>query len=41
MSKPVLDQLADWARWEAEVAADPVEVESALVVRLSQVQCGR
>jgi len=38
LSKPVLDQLADWARWEAEVAADPVEVESALVVRLSQVR---
>jgi predicted transposase YbfD/YdcC len=37
-SKPVLDQLADWARWEAELAADPEQVESALVVRLSQVR---
>ena len=37
-SKPVLDQLADWARWEAEVAAEPAEVESALVARLSQVR---
>jgi len=36
-SKPVLDQLADWARWEAEWAADPAEVESALVARLAQV----
>jgi predicted transposase YbfD/YdcC len=36
-SKPVLGQLADWARWEAEVAADPAEVESALVARMSQV----
>lgn len=36
-SKPVLDQLADWARWEAELAADPAEAESALVRRLSQV----
>jgi predicted transposase YbfD/YdcC len=36
-SKPVLDQLADWARWEAGLAAGPVEVESALVARLSQV----
>lgn len=36
-SKPVLDQLADWARWEAELAVDPAEVESALVRRLSQV----
>jgi predicted transposase YbfD/YdcC len=36
-SKPVLDQLADWARWEAELSADPAEAESALVARLSQV----
>jgi predicted transposase YbfD/YdcC len=36
-SKPVLDQLADWARWEAELSADPAGVESALVARLSQV----
>lgn len=36
-SKPVLDQLADWARWEAELAADPAEAESALVARLLQV----
>jgi hypothetical protein len=36
-SKPVLDQLADWARWESELAADPERVESALVARLSQV----
>jgi predicted transposase YbfD/YdcC len=37
LSKPVLDQLADWARWEVELAADPGQVESALLVRLSQV----
>ena len=37
-SRPVLDQLADWARWETEVAADPAGVESALVARLSQVR---
>lgn len=36
-SKPVLDQLADWARWEAELSVDPAEAESALVARLSQV----
>jgi hypothetical protein len=36
-SKPVLDQLADWAKWEAELSADPTAVESALVSRLSQV----
>ncbi len=35
--KPVLDQLADWAKWESQLAADPAEVESALVARLSQV----
>jgi predicted transposase YbfD/YdcC len=29
--------LADWAGWEAELAAGPGEVESALVTRLSQV----
>lgn len=37
LSKPVLDQLAEWARWESELAADPLEAESALVARLSQV----
>jgi len=37
-SKPVLDQLADWARWESELTADPGQVESALVARLSQVR---
>jgi predicted transposase YbfD/YdcC len=37
-SKPVLDQLADWARWEAELSADPAGAESALVARLSQVR---
>ena len=37
LSKPVLDQLADWARWESEVVADSAEVESALVARLSRV----
>ncbi len=40
--KPVLDQLAGWARWEAESCAGPGEVsggvESALVARLSQVR---
>ena len=30
-SKPVLDQLADWARWESELNPDPAGVESALV----------
>lgn len=29
--------MADWVRWEAEFAADPAGVESALVRRLSQV----
>jgi predicted transposase YbfD/YdcC len=38
LSKPVVDQLADWARWEAELATDPVGVESALVARLCQVR---
>jgi predicted transposase YbfD/YdcC len=37
-SKPVLDQLADWARWEVELSADPVGADSALVARLSQVR---
>jgi predicted transposase YbfD/YdcC len=37
LSKPVLDQLADWARWEAELDVDPAGAESALVARLSQV----
>jgi predicted transposase YbfD/YdcC len=36
--KPVLDQLSDWARWEAELGADPAEAESALVARLLQVR---
>lgn len=36
-SKRVLDQLADWVRWEGELAAGPAEAESALVRRLSQV----
>jgi predicted transposase YbfD/YdcC len=36
-SKSRLDQLADLALWEAELAADPTRVESALVARLSQV----
>ncbi len=36
-SKAVLDQLADWARWEAERTAGPAGVESALVRRLPQV----
>lgn len=34
---PCLDQLAQFARWEAELATDPDEAESALVKRLSQV----
>jgi predicted transposase YbfD/YdcC len=34
---PCLSQLADLAIWEAELAADPVAVESALVGRLSKV----
>jgi predicted transposase YbfD/YdcC len=34
---PCLDQLADLALWEAELAADPAEVESVLVSRLAQV----
>jgi hypothetical protein len=38
LSKPVLDQLADWAKWESELSADPEQVESALVARLSQVR---
>jgi predicted transposase YbfD/YdcC len=37
-SKPVLDQLADWARWEAELSGEPAGAESALVARLSQVR---
>ena len=37
-SKSVLDQLADWARWESELNPDPAGVESALVARLSQVR---
>jgi len=32
-----LERLADFARWENELAADPIEAESALVKRLSQV----
>jgi hypothetical protein len=34
---PCLDQLADLALWEAELAGDPAKVESALVTRLSKV----
>ncbi|MFD8080024.1 transposase family protein [Streptomyces sp. NPDC059718] len=34
---PCLDQLADLALWEAELVADPVAVESALVARLGSV----
>lgn len=34
---PSLDQLPDLALWEAEVAADPVVVESALMRRLATV----
>ncbi|MFB7186940.1 ISAs1 family transposase [Streptomyces sp. NPDC056230] len=37
LTDPVLDQLADLALWEAELAAEPVEVESALLRRLAQV----
>ena len=37
LPSPCLDQLADLARWESELAANPVEVESALVRRLSEV----
>jgi len=36
-SKSVLDQLADWARWESELNPDPAGAESVLVARLSQV----
>jgi predicted transposase YbfD/YdcC len=35
--KPVLDQLADWARWETELGPAPARAESALMARLSQV----
>ena len=34
---PALGQLTDLALWEAELAADPAAVESALVSRLRQV----
>jgi hypothetical protein len=34
---PCLDQLADLALWEAELVADPVVVESALMARLRSV----
>ncbi|WP_329428028.1 ISAs1 family transposase [Streptosporangium sp. NBC_01495] len=34
---PALDQLADLALWEAELTADPVMVESALMRRLAAV----
>lgn len=34
---PCLDQLADLALWEAELAADPAVVESALIRRLAAV----
>jgi DDE_Tnp_1-associated len=36
-STPVLDQLADLAAWEAELAAEATQAESALVRRLSMV----
>ncbi|WP_143121313.1 transposase family protein, partial [Streptosporangium canum] len=34
---PCLDQFADLALWEAELATDPVVVESALIRRLAAV----
>jgi predicted transposase YbfD/YdcC len=34
---PCLDQLADLAMWEAELATGPAEAESALVARLKEV----
>ncbi|MFF5112723.1 hypothetical protein [Streptosporangium sp. NPDC000509] len=34
---PCLDRLADLALWEAELAADPVVLESALLGRLATV----
>jgi predicted transposase YbfD/YdcC len=34
---PGLDQLADLAAWEAELAGDPAKTESALVIKLSKV----
>ncbi|MBB4941795.1 hypothetical protein FHR32_006172 [Streptosporangium album] len=34
---PLLDQFADLALWEAELATDPVVVESALLGRLATV----
>ncbi len=34
---PGLDQLADFARWEAELVPDPIKLESGLVKRLGQV----
>ncbi len=34
---PGLDQLADLAAWEAELAGDPTKAESALVIRLTKV----
>ncbi|HET9656432.1 MAG TPA: ISAs1 family transposase [Kineosporiaceae bacterium] len=37
LSKTVLDQLADWARWESELATDAAGADSGLVARLSQV----
>lgn len=41
LTVPCLDQLTDLALWEAELAADPGEVESALVTRLRSVPDGR
>jgi hypothetical protein len=35
--RPCLDQLADLAQWECELAADPAKAESALLARLSTV----
>ncbi|MFD5065515.1 hypothetical protein [Streptomyces sp. NPDC058394] len=37
LTMPCLDQLADLALWEAELAADQVAVESALGARLREV----
>jgi hypothetical protein len=37
LTDPVVDQLADLALWETELAAEPVEVESALLRRLARV----
>ncbi|MBV9026589.1 MAG: transposase family protein, partial [Streptomycetaceae bacterium] len=36
-ASPALDQLADFARWEAELHTNPTETQSALVKRLCEV----